>query len=443
MSGKPPAQPKGGAKKEITIILVDDIPEVRENIKKLLAFEPDLKVIGTAGTGIEGVQLATELQPDVIIMDINMPDMDGLEATEIISKDVPTSAVIIMSVQDDMDYMRQAMMAGAMNFLTKPVKMDMLYDAVRTVYAKNKPARDLAAAMANRPVIVEKSSGEIEGDRAGNIIVVYSPQGGAGTTTICTNLASGLMQEGTKVLLVDADLQFADVGTFLNIQAPTTIVELAEDVADMDVELFENIVMTHDSGLKVLAGPGRPEFADEVTADPSTVATILDKISSSYDFIIVDTSSALSETLLNIFDRATKILLVGTPTLVSIKNQRFVLDLFDQLDYEPSKVWLAVNRIWDERKGKSVTISAERIESYLKRQVIGKIPLVDERVILSAINKGMPVIAADRDQNKPPTKQLLEMASFIYSELVEEEEEEEVMERNPRSRKDKKGRFSR
>ncbi len=117
MSGKSPAQPKGGAKQEITIILVDDIPEVRENIKKLLAFEPDLKVIGMAGTGVEGVKLANELQPDVIIMDINMPDMDGLEATEIISKEVSTSAVIIMSVQDETDYMRQAMMAGAMNFL--------------------------------------------------------------------------------------------------------------------------------------------------------------------------------------------------------------------------------------------------------------------------------------------------------------------------------------
>src|SRR3970040_857062 len=98
MSGKPRKQ-DAGAGKEISILLVDDIPETRESIKKLLGFEPDLKVVGTAGTGREGVKLAKELRPDIIIMDINMPDMDGLEATAIIKRDVPTAGVIIMSVQ--------------------------------------------------------------------------------------------------------------------------------------------------------------------------------------------------------------------------------------------------------------------------------------------------------------------------------------------------------
>src|SRR5690606_23515672 len=95
--------------------------------------------------------------------------------------------------------------------------------------------------------------------RAGNIVVIYSPSGGTGTTTIATNVAAGLMKEDIKVLLVDADLQFGDIDAFLNLQAQTTIVDLVGSVDDLDTDLFDNIVVTHPSGLKVLMGPARPE----------------------------------------------------------------------------------------------------------------------------------------------------------------------------------------
>jgi pilus assembly protein CpaE len=415
--------PEGG-KKEISILLVDDIPETRESIRKLLAFEPDLKVVGSAGTGREGVKLAKELRPNIIIMDINMPDMDGLEATSIINKEVPTSAVIIMSVQSDSDYIRRAMRAGASDFLTKPINMDEIYSTIRSVYKDYEAERRRweQDALMGREELARPIGDEESGVRAGNIIAVYSPQGGAGTTTVATSLASGLMRENVRVLLVDADLQFADVGTFLNLQPQSTIVDLVEDVDDLDVELFENIVVSHDSGLRILMGPGRPEFADEVTANPDTVSRILTQVAGSYDFIVVDTCSALNETLLSIFDVATKIVLVTTPTLTALRHLRFILDLFDQLDYEPEKACLVLNRVWDERKGKSATISSDRIQSFLKRPILGEIPAVDERVLLRAINKGVPIIASDRNQNNPPIRQLLDLAEAVFQELTGEEE---------------------
>ena len=67
---------------KISVIIVDDIAETRENIKKLLQFESDIEVVGVARTGREGIDLAGEISPDVILMDINMPDMDGIEGTE-------------------------------------------------------------------------------------------------------------------------------------------------------------------------------------------------------------------------------------------------------------------------------------------------------------------------------------------------------------------------
>ena len=105
---------------KIRVLIVDDIPETRENVRKLLAFEADVEVVGVAGTGREAVQLARDLQPNIVMMDINMPDMDGIAAVEMISRDVPIAQVIMMSVQSEADYLRRSMLACAMDFLTKP-----------------------------------------------------------------------------------------------------------------------------------------------------------------------------------------------------------------------------------------------------------------------------------------------------------------------------------
>ena len=116
---------------KIRVVIVDDIAETRENIRKLLQFESDIEVVGVARTGREGIDLATEISPDVILMDINMPDMDGITATENIRKDAPFVQVVILSVQGDPNYMRRAMLAGARDFLTKPPMVDELIAAIR------------------------------------------------------------------------------------------------------------------------------------------------------------------------------------------------------------------------------------------------------------------------------------------------------------------------
>ncbi|MEL6527829.1 MAG: response regulator, partial [Chloroflexota bacterium] len=195
----------------IEIILVDDIAETRESIRKLLAFEQDFKVIGQAGNGREGVQLAKDLKPDIVIMDINMPDMDGLEAAGLITKAVPTTGVIMMSVQDDTDYIQKAMLAGARFFLPKPVSMDQLYSTIRNVYSQYAGIRAQFAQMEAAKIDIMAQAAQQKqqsGERAGHIIAVYSPQGGTGTTMLATSIATGLMKENVRTLLVDCDLEF-------------------------------------------------------------------------------------------------------------------------------------------------------------------------------------------------------------------------------------------
>jgi len=434
MGGKKSSQAE---KNIISILLVDDIPENRENIKKLLSFEQDFKVIGTAGTGREGVEFAKQHKPDIIIMDINMPDMDGLQATEVIDRIVPWSAIIIMSVQNDSDYYRRAMNAGAKDFLTKPINMDEMYNTIRNVYKKHEHVR---IGIQTGTTIPPKPPDEtFEGERAGHVIVVYSPVGGVGKTTIATSIASGLMKEDVKVLLIDADLQFADVGTFLNLTPQSTITEVAEDVNDLDIELFENVVATHDSGLKVLTGPARPEFADALWERPETISTIIQKVRGSYDFVVVDTGSRLDSTLSNILENATRVLLVGTPTLVCAKNMRFVLDLFDQAGFPQDRTVIVLNKIIEERKGaKTPTIPPEKFQSYLKRTVIGILPLIDERLILGAINRGVPFIGSDRDVNKPLIKQLHGLSDTLFAELMTNPDDEKDGAEDPK-KKNKSG----
>ncbi len=410
----------------ISILLVDDIAETRQSIKKLLAFEQDFKVVGEAGDGRNGVAQAKELKPDIIIMDINMPDMDGLEAAGLITKAVPTAGVIMMSVQDDADYMQKAMLAGARFFLSKPVTMDQLYSTIRSVYDQyagiREQFRHLEASQHDFMMRQEEEKKPEGGDRAGNVIAVYSPQGGTGTTMLSASLASGLMKEGIKTLLVDCDLEFGDVAFSLNLKSPTTLVDLVEHEGDLDIEYFDSIIATHNSGMKVLLGPSRPGFGMDIRdGNAEAVASIIQQVRYHYDFVVLDLSKSINAVTASLLDVASKIVLVVVPTITCIKNVKLVLDLFDQSGFDPSKIVLTINKAVDNPKSK-VVIAPERIQAVLKRPVEGLIPLVDETIILNAIQGGIPVIASDRDTSKAPIKQLMNFSDHLYKQFMGEDD---------------------
>jgi DNA-binding NarL/FixJ family response regulator len=125
----------------ITVLIVDDIPETRDHLTKLLGFEPDMLVVGAASTGIEGLELAHRLRPDVVLMDLIMPEMSGLTAMEILLERMPEVAVVMMSVQDDADYIRRAFRSGARKYLVKPFSSDDLTTAIRDARTHHAPER--------------------------------------------------------------------------------------------------------------------------------------------------------------------------------------------------------------------------------------------------------------------------------------------------------------
>src|ERR671930_2049342 len=170
---------------QLLVLIVVDIPETLDHLTKLLGFEADIEVVGAASSGAEAIELAGRLKPDVILMDINMPDMDGIAATEQLAARAPTSAVVMMSVQGEADYLRRSMLAGAREFLVKPFSSDELTASIRQVYARE---REKLSRMAVAPSGGGGAAGEAMSDREpGAIVAVFSPKGGVGRTTVAVN----------------------------------------------------------------------------------------------------------------------------------------------------------------------------------------------------------------------------------------------------------------
>jgi NarL family two-component system response regulator LiaR len=120
---------------KIRVLLAEDHVVVREGTRELIRREQDMEVVGEAGDGEEAVELATKLRPDVVIMDIAMPKVNGIEATKRIKELYPATAVLILTAYDNEQYIFALLDAGAAGYLLKNVRRSELIDAVRAVYA--------------------------------------------------------------------------------------------------------------------------------------------------------------------------------------------------------------------------------------------------------------------------------------------------------------------
>ena len=394
------------------VIIVDDIAETRENFRKLLQFDSDIAVLGTARTGREGIDLAKELRPDVVLMDINMPDMDGISATEIIRKEIPFAQIVIISVQGDSNYMRRAMLAGARDFLTKPPMVDELVSAIRRAGAMAKDERKKMDARYPSKAGGRRQGGEY-GTQAltmGKIIVVYSPKGGVGCTTVATNLAVTLHNDETPTVLVDANLQFGDVAVMLNERGKNSIADLAPRADDLDTEVIEDVLITHTmSGIRVLVAPSRPEHADSVSSE--AFSKILKYLRRLYSYVVVDTSSTLTDAVLTALDVCDVVVLLATQDIPSINNARLFLDLVDVLEINRAQILFVMNR-YDKRIG----ISPEAVGENLKQKIVTVLPL-DEKVVVPSVNRGIPFVV--NNKSKPIAKAVFELAEEVRQRIAE------------------------
>jgi pilus assembly protein CpaE len=384
-----PAANTPGDKEKIRLLIVDDIPETRENLRKLLFFESDIDVVGAATNGEEGIQMAVELQPDIVLMDINMPGVDGITASERISQQVPFCQIIMMSVQGEADYLRRSMLAGAREFLIKPFSSDELVSSIRRVYQLGATRRQAMPVMTQAPAGAGAAAAATLQEK-GKIVTVFSAKGGVGCSTIAVNVAIALQQNAaSKVALVDTSLQFGDVGVLLNLYASRTVADLVSHIDELDNELINDIFIAHSSGIKALLAPPRPEVADTVT--PALVTDVLERLRTMFDIIIVDTSSVLDDLVLSVMDISDKIMVVTTPEIPAIKNAKLLFEVTEALEYERERIMFILNKV-----DKRINIRAEDIESNIKYKIEAQLPL-DERSVTTAVNQGVPYVLGDKN----------------------------------------------
>jgi pilus assembly protein CpaE len=395
----------------IRVLIVDDIAETRENIKKLLQFEADIEVVGGARSGQEGIQMAAEARPHIALMDINMPDMDGITATEGVIEEVPFCQVIILSVQSEPDYMSKAMMAGARGFIPKPPSSDELIKTIRVLGERAKKEEEKAKVVVFTTGPTDRR-GQPTGRLAGKILSVYSAKGGVGCTMLATNLAVGLHTGETPTVIVDTNLQFGDVSVFLNLQVKNSIADLSSRADELDREYSDEVLIAHSTGMRVLAAPPRPEMADEVHADQ--VRKVLQYLKTHYAYVVVDTHSTMDDVTLAVLESSDLLIAVASPEIPAIKDARLLFDLMGALEIPKDRVFFVMNKV-DRRTAGGIT--PEAVAENLRRPVDAEIPL-DEKATTLSINKGVPLILGDR--SKPPAKNLLDLVGLIRQRLVAE-----------------------
>ena len=394
---------------QIRVLIVDDIPETRDHLSKLLGFEGDIDVVGAAASGAEALRLAASLTPDIVLMDINMPDMDGIATTEQLSRDIPTASIIMMSVQGEADYLRRSMLAGAREFLVKPFSSDELTASIRGVFnrEREKQSRLVAAGPAGGGgvAVAQTSSGE-----PGQVVAVFSPKGGVGRTTVAVNLAVAAATElGKKVVLVDGSFQFGDVGVLLNLNPKNkSIADLVPELeqAGHEVESIDTFVINHSAGIRVLLAPPTPEMAELIK--PDGVKRVIEALRMTHDLVVVDCTAFFNDTTLAILDAADTILTMLSLEITSIKNMRLFLEVAEQLGYEGGKVRLVLNRA-DSALGIRVT----DVEHSIGRKVDETI-VSDGRSVVYALNRGVPFFLSNREAQV--SQDILRLAKHVVGE---------------------------
>jgi pilus assembly protein CpaE len=387
---------------KIRVVIVDDIAETREHLTKLLSFESDIEVVGAASSGEEAVELTGRLNPDILLMDINMPGMDGIATTERVSATYPTTSIIMMSVQGEADYLRRSMLAGAREFLVKPFSSDELTASIRQVHVREKQKRGrMVVAFQGGP------GGTDSGKRSGKIVTLFAPKGGVGRTTLAVNLAVALAGEQRQVVtLVDGSFQFGDVGVLLNLNPKNkSIIDVVADPSSTDEDLVDTSLINHSTGIKVLLAPPSPEMAELIGVEQ--VRRMIQRLRDTNDFTVIDLWPHFNDVTLALLDMSDVILTVLTLEITNIKNIRLFLEVAEQLGYG-DRLKLVLNRA-DSAFGIRVADVETSVGRKIDHQVVS-----DGRTVVYALNRGVPFVWSN--SQAPVSEDILKISRALVND---------------------------
>ena len=398
---------------KIRVLIADDNDETRDGTRRLLEYEDDITIVEFAENGQDAIDKVRELKPDVVLMDINMPVMDGITATQRIKGELPRTQIIVVSVQDDGHYVVEAMRAGAADFVAKPISSDDLSAAIRRVF-NNRPAEATAAAApagaAQTPSIPGRDT--LVPEKNGKVIAVLGPKGGVGKTTVAVNLAVGLNQSvpGSEVIAVDGNIYFGDVGVFLNTRGQyniTDLAALADTPEEFDRQQIDTIVLSHESGVKLLVAPPNPGSAAQIGVQ--RLSSMLSFLKKNFDYVVVDTATTFDDVLVAVLQTADLVVLLAEPTMPALKDARIMLGELAGVEFDSQRVLLVVNKV-----GRNVRITPEQITNFLRLPVSVQIPA--DPTADEALNRGLPLVLLDAHR-APSVRPLTEVVRLVHERV--------------------------
>jgi pilus assembly protein CpaE len=362
----------------IRVLAVDDSATIRETLGLLLDAQPDMELVGTAASGQEAVRRAGELQPDIVLMDIHMPDLDGIQATWLVSSRAPHGAVIMVTSEERIDFLQKAMSAGAQGYVLKPFGTGtQLFQTIRDVHGRSAARRmQVFAGTAPDPSLRP---------RVGKRVVVLGPKGGVGATTIAVNLALLLRDPGqATVALVDADFLAGDTTLHVDLTPQRTILDLVPHTDALDARLIDQVMAKHRGGLHILPRPNNPEQAEVLTANH--VRTILGSVAQMYEITVIDAALTYDDRMLAVLELADLYIVTLTPHLGTLRSARHFLHVARSLGYADDRMFFVLNRA-----STMAGLSAEDVANALATRAIHQLPTGGPE-LTQAVNEGRPPV---------------------------------------------------
>ncbi|MFQ5966180.1 MAG: AAA family ATPase [Acidimicrobiia bacterium] len=351
------------------IVVVDDDDAFLDEAKQ--AFDGSVLTV-TSFADVE--TMVREGRVDLVIMGPSYAHEKGLAAAGDLL-DIDSGLATVMAAESlSAPLLRGALRVGLRDVIEAPLTLEKLEETLSQV--ERRPARETPAGPAE-PFA--------DGPREGKVVTIMSAKGGSGKTVVATNLALLLAErhDPSKVVVVDADLQFGDVCLVLQLEPKLTIVNAAQELHRLDEELLSSLLTEHKSGIKVLAAPLEPAFADEISTTAMT--EVVQMLRQMFDYVIVDTASLLDELLLSLLERAESVLLVVDMDLPSVKNAKLALETLRLLKFPSSKIQIVLNR--GNAKNK---LDDREIERSLKMKIAATIP--SDGLVPASVNSGRPVV---------------------------------------------------
>ena len=350
---------------QFSVVIIDPDQGSRESIlAKLRPYSDSITVAGSVDNFTEGASAIQRNAPNVVFLGVD--DLQkGIKDVQCITLLYPQVSVIACASNKDSEWILALMRAGAVEYLLRPIAQQELKQSLQKVsrFLFTTPVQEIPS---------------------GRVIAVYNPIGGMGTTTVAVNLAAALAVEGTKVALVDLNLDAGDVSTFLNVNPTYTLSSVASNVERLDANFMMSVMTRHASGPFVLTEP--LEVDEAVCITPEQVQRILEQLRGIFSYVVVDCVGHLAGCNMAIFSSANQILFTTTLSLPALKNTKRYLGAMAAKGLKSDRVKLVINRHTPR-----ADIQIRDAEKVLGVAVYQAIPN-EYATVVDAINKGMPVV---------------------------------------------------